>query len=174
LKNPFTYFTGAGVALALLFCIMGATEDSCDPQPSSDLIQRIQQETILQEGTRETGMPNIHNFRERKLLKMILELRDEANLTTYTYLFNTMAGKVGEKLCDSIGYPIPYATEYTNPQKPISPWQGTVTIPQADPNGLFSPTSAEGTWVLCKDPNSPDVKPVYVEPRVVCSPFALK
>lgn len=47
------------------------------------------------------------------------------------------------------------------------------TINQADPNGLFSPASAEGTWILMKDPNGDSVKPVYCEPRVICSPFKL-
>jgi hypothetical protein len=48
-----------------------------------------------------------------------------------------------------------------------------VAIPQADPNGLFSPASAEGTWVLCKVPGKDDVKPVYIEDRVTVSPFPL-
>lgn len=47
-------------------------------------------------------------------------------------------------------------------------------LPQADPNGLFSPASAEGTWILLKDPHGSDVKPVYVEPRVIVSPFKLE
>ena len=46
-------------------------------------------------------------------------------------------------------------------------------LAQADPNGLFSPGSAEGTWIMCKDPKGPDVRPVYVEPRVIVSPFPL-
>jgi hypothetical protein len=47
-------------------------------------------------------------------------------------------------------------------------------LPQADPNGLFSPASAEGTWILMKDPNGKEVKPVYIEPRIIVSPFKLK
>ena len=42
---------------------------------SSDDIQRLQQEQILKEGTAQTGMPAIKNFRERKMLKEILEFR---------------------------------------------------------------------------------------------------
>ena len=49
-----------------------------------------------------------------------------------------------------------------------------VTLPQADPNGLFSPPSAEGTWVMCKDPNSDKVEPIYSEPRIIVSTFPLK
>ena len=87
---------------------------------SSDSIQTEQQETILKEGTSAVGMPAIKNFRERKLLKDIFELRDQSGLVTYTYLFNSMNGKL-VFLCNSIGYGIPYATQFTSPQKNKSP-----------------------------------------------------
>jgi hypothetical protein len=150
----------------------------CDVAPTSDDIQRQQQEKLLKEGTAQTGMPNIVNFRERKLLKDILELRDQDGLVTYTYLYNEMTGKK-VFFCDSIGYGIPYATQYTNPQKVQYNNDAGKTgyaysvIAQADPNGLFSPASAEGTWVMCKDPNGKDVRPVYIEPRVIVSPFKM-
>lgn len=41
-------------------------------------------------------------------------------------------------------------------------------------NWFVSPASAEGTWVMCKDPNGSDVKPVYIEPRVIVSPFDME
>ena len=136
---------------------------------SSDRKQQLAQEEILSEGTAQVGMPAIKNFRERKLLKDIIELRDKTGLVTYTYVWNEMQGKK-VFFCESIGYGIPYATQFTNPEKITI---GGHVIPQADPNGLFSPGSAEGTWVMCKDPNGQDVKPVYVEPRIIVSPFKL-
>jgi hypothetical protein len=139
---------------------------------TSDDIQRRQQETLLKEGTAQTGMPAIKNFRERKLLKDILELRDQTGLMTYTYLWSDFQGKL-VFLCNSIGYGIPYATQYTNPQKRDC-GSCTVVLPQADPNGLFYPASAEGTWVMCLDEGSKETRPVYIEPRVVVSPFKLK
>jgi hypothetical protein len=129
-------------------------------------------------------MPAIKNFRERKILKDILELRDQEGLVTYSYLENMVPqvqpGRtaLGGKLTyfgETIGYGIPYATQYTNPQKiEYHSNSGYGVIAQADPNGLFSPASAEGTWLLMKDPNGKDVLPIYVEPRVVVSPFKLK
>jgi len=146
---------------------------TCGP-PTSDDIQRQQQERLLAEGTAQTGMPAIKNFRERKLLKDILELRDQEGLVTYTYLWNEYTGKK-VFFCDSIGYGIPYATQYTNPSKfESSTSKGYGVIPQADPNGLFSPASAEGTWVMCKNPDGNEVRPVYIEPRIIVSPFKLK
>ncbi|MEK9151293.1 MAG: hypothetical protein AAB547_01535 [Patescibacteria group bacterium] len=144
---------------------------SCDWRPTSDDTQRAQQEKMLQEGTAQVGMPAIKNFRERKLLKDILELRDQQGLVTYTYVWNEMQGKL-VFFCDSIGYGIPYATQFTNPQK-VENYNRSITLPQADPNGLFSPASAEGTWVMCKNPNGKEVRPIYVEPRIIVSPFKL-
>lgn len=155
----------SAVLLVSVFAIFTA-EEGCE---SSDSLQQRQQEVLVKEGNSQVGMPAIKNFRERKMLKDILELRDQDGLLTYTYLYNEMTGNLvffGE----TIGYGIPYATQFTNPMK----WAGTgIALPQADPNGLFSPASAEGTWVLLKDPNSDKVRPVYIEPRIVVSPFKL-
>lgn len=159
------------IALVLFVLWLGG----CEYTPSSDEIQQQQQEKILKEGVSQIGMPAIKNYRERKILKDILEMRDQEGIVTYTYLASEEAGKLGDLLCVSIGFGVPYATQFTNPQKlEFHSGHGYVSLPQADPNGLFSPSSAEGTWVLCKDPNGKDVKPVYVEPRIVVSPFKLK
>lgn len=151
----------------------------CDEHvKTSDDMQREQQERLLAEGTSQVGMPAIKNFRERKLLKEILELRDQDGLVTYTYLYNEREGKL-VFLGETIGYGLPYATQFTNPEKierytaPGGGHWAYEALPQADPNGLFSPSSAEGTWVLLKDPNGKDVRPVYIEPRIVVSPFKL-
>lgn len=156
-------------ALPLLFVVAGG----CDNTPTSDDVQRKQSERLLAEGTAQVGMPAIKNFRERKLLKEILELRDQEGLVTYTYLYNEREGKL-VYLGETVGYGIPYSTQFTNPEK--SEWHhngGWINLPQADPNGLFSPGSAEGTWVLLKNPNGKEVEPVYIEPRIVVSPFKL-
>ena len=158
------------IASVSLLAVLGLTLTGCIEE-SSDYTQREQQERILQEGTAQTGMPAIKNFRERKLLKQIIEMRDQDGLVTYTYTVPETTGRP-VFLCNSIGYGLPAATQYTNPHK-YERISG-VTIPQADPNGLFSPSSAEGTWVMCTDPSGTGkTRPVYVEPRVIVSPFKL-
>jgi hypothetical protein len=167
-------FKKALLAVPTLLLLMGASEPGCEVQPTSDQKQQAQQERLLQEGTSQTGMPAIKNFRERKLLKDILELRDQDGLATYTYVWSEMQGKM-IFFCNSFGYGIPYATQYTNPQKIADHNQGGYAIlAQADPNGLFSPAAAEGTWVMCKNPKGGDVRPVYIEPRVIVAPFPLQ
>lgn len=149
---------------------------SCYKEPiNSDKIQQKQQEVLLQEAISQVGMPSVKNFRERKLMKDILELRDQDGLVTYTYLWSEMLGKP-VFFCNSIGYGLPYSTQFTNPQKieKMGCDCNTEVIAQADPNGLFSPTSSDGTWVLCKDPQSEKVLPVFIEPRAIVSPFKLE
>ena len=151
---------------AVLFCGLSLT--GCIEENADDT-QRRQQEQMSKEATAQTGMPAITQFTERKNLKRILELRDRAKFVTYTYV---MVPGTGERkfLCKSFGYGIPYATQYTNPEK--YEYNGT-TIPQADPNGLYSPASADATWVLCVNPAGGEPAVVYEENRITVSPFEL-
>jgi hypothetical protein len=91
---------------------------------------------------------------------------------TYTYIVD-MNGKF-HKVCDSIGYGLPYATQFTNPQMRVGGQNGNVTLPQADPNGLYSPASADGTWVMCLNPNTKRAEPQYIEPRIVTMTYPLE
>ena len=146
----------------------------CAPySDTSDQIQNKKQEELTKQSVESVGLPAIKNFQEKRILKDILELRDNPKFATYTYT-EDMNGKLHLR-CHSIGYGIPYSTQYTNPQKiTFVDAHGYETLPQADPNGLFSPASADGTWVLCKDPNSDVVQPIYLEPRIITSPFPLE
>ena len=145
---------------------------ACDQRPeTSTQIERKKQEEMSLQAVQQVGMPAITNFAEKRMMKDILELRDK-NVATVTYLVG-MNNQL-TKVCDSVGYGLPYATQYTNPQRVSDYTHGVVAIPQADPNGLYSPASAEGTWVLCVDHKDGKAKPLYIEPRIIVSPFALQ
>jgi hypothetical protein len=144
---------------------------ACDGPLSSTQIERQKQEEISKQGVESVGFPAITNFAEKRMMKDIIELRDQ-NVATTTYITD-MNGRL-HKVCNSVGYGLPYATQYTNPMRAGGGGSGGYyTIPQADPNGLYSPASADGTWILCVDAKSGKPKPVYVEPRVIVSPFPL-
>ena len=121
-------------------------------------------------GVETVGFPAIVNYAEKRMMKDIIEKRD-AMQPTYTYIVD-MNGRF-HKVCDSLGYGLPYATQYTNPQRLASDGHGSVAIPQADPNGLFSPASAEGTWVMCLNPKTKKAEPQYIEPRIITSTYPL-
>jgi hypothetical protein len=172
--------TTSKVFLTAILAVMLLFLTACGPMSdtrTADQKQAANQETILQEGNAQTGMPNIKNFRERKLLKDILEMRDQNGLVTYTYLFSEQTAKICF-LGNTVGYGIPYATQYTSPQRPAkyneAQMAGNLALPQADPNGLFSPAAAEGTWILMKDPRGGEVRPAYIEPRIMTFTFRLE
>jgi hypothetical protein len=156
--------------LVILLCTIGLT--ACDPQPqNASQIERKKQEELTLRGVESVGMPAVVNFAEKRMMKDIIELRDQMQ-PTYTYIID-MNGKP-HKICDSLGYGLPYATQYTNPQMPQQPFGGnTYVLPQADPNGLYSPSSADGTWVMCLNPKTKKAEPQYIEPRIITTTFPL-
>lgn len=157
------------VVLMISFMLVG-----CEQTPSSDQIMNKQQEKLAQEAVAELGLPAIKNFTEKRFLKMIIELRDQPNIINYAYLFAENSGQL-VFIGKCIGYGIPYATQYTNPERAThGDSYGRVTLPQADPNGLFSPASAEGTWLMLVNPQTNKPQAVYIEPKVIVSPFPLK
>ena len=156
-----------------LLTILAFTLTSCDDPKNSNTVLSAKQENLMQEAVRQVGMPNIVNFTQRKQLKMIQELCDQENLICYAYIVPEMTGKP-VFLGKCIGFGIPYATQYTNPQKvAYDQWHDSPVLSQADPNGLFMPDNAEGTWLMMIDPKTKEIHPVYCEPRVLVSPFPL-
>jgi len=140
-------------------------------ESASDKKLKKQTEQLMVEANAQVGMPAIVNFQERKLAKMIFELRDKSKLVTYAYIVNHMTGEL-VFLGKCIGFGLPYSVQYTNPEKKISAYE--LTIPQADPNGLFMPQGLSATWLMMINPETKKAEPVYVEPEIIVSPFPLK
>lgn len=148
-------------ALLLVSCGDGGT----------DFKQQQETDALMQELHKQVGLPNIKNFQQKKLMKMIFELNDQENLLTYVYLKSDYTGKliyVGE----AIGFGVPFSAQYTNPTRISKLFGNRYKMPQPDPNGLFMPTSSSATWVMMMDPEG-NPRPVYFEPEIVVSPFKL-
>ena len=146
----------------------------------SDTMVQGQQEQSMQEMVRQTGLPSISNFTEKKMMKMLYELRDKEDLVCHAYLMNVMTGEVGQYLGKCIGYGLPASTQYSNPEKTVSKRMGfdsgyfVGTLPQAEPNGLFMPEGLSATWLMMIDPTTGEARPVYIEPQIIVSPFELR
>ncbi len=156
-------------ALVISACVLALA--GCSSNNSGNHIINQQQRNVDKEAAYKVGFPNITNFAEKREYKLIYELRDHM-FPTITY----MKGFHGHlhKVCDSIGYGIPYSTQYSNPDRVHRNNQyHAKVLPQADPNGLFSPAESAATWVLCYDPQTKQVEPVYSEPDIVVSQFPL-
>ena len=160
-----------GIGLVVVMCIGLVGCDFSDG--SNDSTQATQTEALQKQATSKLGMPNIKNFYEKQTLKTIMEACDDSKLITYTYIKNDMTGKF-TYLGQSLGYGVPYSTEYTNPEViKGSTASAYVAIPQADPNGLYKAQGVSATWIMLIDPITKVSKPVYVESEITVSPFKL-
>ena len=158
------------LTLCFLLPLCAFYDDGCSNESQSDHDQRVKQEEMSRNANAQIGMPGIANFTEKKIMRRLYEMRDQ-NITTFTYMVD-MNGHL-HHVCDSMGFGLPYSTQFSNPEK-VNPsgYQGP-NIPQSEPNGLFMPSSAEGTWVICASTKG-EFTPMYIEPRVIVSPFRLR
>lgn len=161
------------LAILPMALLLATSEDSCSTK-TGDRSTVEAQEKLTNEANAQVGLPRITNFTEKKMVNMLYELRD-TKIATFTYVPD-MNGRLFH-VCDSIGYGLPYGVQFTNPERPAYSYetheQGNIALPQAEPNGLYMPPTAEGTWVMCAGEKGA-VDPIYVEPRVVVSPHKLK
>ena len=162
--------------LMLLVGVLMLSSCNYKISPTADDIQAEATKQQLLEGTAQVGMPAIVNWTELKQFKQILELRDQANLITHTYLMNELNGEIGQYLGKSIGFGIPAATQFTNPIKTVDiliNGGGAEQLPQADPNGLYMPTSTTATWVILIDDKG-KLQPSFIEPNILVFPFKIQ
>ena len=155
-----------------LCALLMAADDSCGSQRSeADKKMDAATRATTEQAVAQVGMPGITNFTEKRIVRTLYELRDK-NIATFTYVPD-LQGKLWH-LCDSIGYGLPYGVQFTNPHTPVWPeYHDSNMADQPEPNGLFMPPSAEGTWIICAGPKR-EMQPIYTEPRVIVSPFRLR
>lgn len=154
------------LSISLLLVACGEYERSADYKQSQ------QTEKLMTEVNNQIGMPNIVNFQQKKLMKMIYELCDKEDLICYAYIKSDYTGKL-VYIGKCIGYGIPFSAQYSNPE--VLKYINTCyeKIPQPEPNGLFMPVSSSATWLIMINPKTNKPQPVYLEPEIVVSPFEL-
>lgn len=128
------------------------------------------QEEITDTAALAVPFPKITKFQELKILSKLYEVRDQSDMM-FTYS-EAMDGSL-TKICNSLGFGIPYGTQFSNPEK--LQWNsssGYANIPQAEPNGAYTGTATtDATWVLCFGPGG--VYPFYWEGTINVSPVEI-
>lgn len=146
---------------AVALCCMA---DSCDVHPSA-----AQKEAAIVEKQNQLYVnnqpPPVFDWSlERHLMTELYKARNNA-VATWSYVRNQYTGKILSS-CPSIGFPISAATQLTNPMVIKTYYQNAITtLPQNEPNGLFTPAESRGTYVMCLDKNG-QVTPRYYEEDV--------
>jgi len=167
--------------LALLLFASMIIFTGCEPTVAASSAKQQEArktEQLMKEMNASVGMPSITNYQEKRWAKMIFELRDKSDLVTYAYIVD-MNGNL-HFLGKCIGYGLPYSVQYTAPQVvgavdggqygAMNPY----VLPQADPNGLYMPEGLSATWLMMEDPDTGEIKPVYIEQEILVSPFKLR
>jgi len=99
---------------------------------------------------------------ERHIFIELYKARNNA-VQTYSYVRNWQGQIIFS--CESIGFPMPANTQLTNPDKLARDRIESVTIPQPEPNGLFTSPSNVGTYVFCINDDG-SVSPSYFEAEI--------
>lgn len=113
-------------------------------------------------------VPDLNGYSwEREILRQTYVARN-SKVATYTYITNLNGDLI--EICPSLGYPIPYSTQMTNPQVYVA---NGGTLPQPEPNSLYPPSDAAATLVACVNAEG-QISPAYVEQDVMAFPFRVE
>ena len=163
-KTSIAALTAVGLLLG------GAGGDGCTTdQPSSAVSQEhIAQDMQMQQFLRNQPVPSFNWSLERHMLIQLYAARQQAT-NTFSVVQSEYTGKVLWS-CPSIGFPLPYATQLTNPLQAQWSYHGgegvaSAVVSQQEPNGLFTPSQSDATWVPCVDDKG-RITPVYEEKHV--------
>lgn len=153
---------------AIILIIFALVFSAC--ADSSSRIEQKQQEGGQLSLLQNQPVPDLGGFSlERKIVIETYQARNRV-IATYTYTM-TYDGRIIE-ICASIGYPIPYATQLTNPLRYEYNSNGAV-LGNPEPNGLYTPSSAEATLVQCVNEDG-SVTPTYWEDRIFTLPYRIQ
>lgn len=152
----------AGVVLTLAAC--GITNQSLTQDQN-------QTNSQLQTYQKVQPVPFYNWSEQRNTLIQIYNAKNEARNTWA--VVESMTG-VALWSCPSVGFPIPADTQLTNPDQIAATQMGSTyysgVVSQMEPDGLYSSTATDATYVLCVRPNG-QIVPIYTEQKVSMFPF---
>ena len=152
----------------ILIMILSVSFMGCETAETRDAQNVDSQQTQYQKAQ---PAPKFDWSQERGLAIELYNIRNE-RVATHS-VWRSDYGMI-EGDCPSIGFPLPYDVQLTNPLRVANTGGGAV-IEQAEPNGLFSSKSTSATWVRCVVKVNGRVMdaPIYVEGKVTAYPYPL-
>ena len=158
------------VSFVLMFLVFAFVFSACGYAADSTDIEKAQQESGTKSLFENQPLPDLGGYSfERQIVIDTYSARNRI-VATWSYLF-TMQGAIIE-ICPSIGYPIPYTTQLTNPLKIDGNSYGYTSIGNPEPNGLYTGTTS-ATFVQCVQSDG-SVTPVYIESEVLAFPYRIQ
>jgi hypothetical protein len=136
-------FAGLALAASLAAC----TGSSSNGNSAESTQQQADTTTLV-------NNQSVPGFNYSQMRQNLIEIETaQANGAQSTSFFFTANGTVPLSSCPSIGVPIPNTASLSNPHQII--WgqnnAGPGVVDQMDPNGVYAPTTSDGTYVICID-----------------------
>ena len=159
--------------LIVLLALLTMGSDGCSAEEPQDRADRLVV-SKQQEQYRQNQPIRRYNFsNELDIYQQIYDARVEGSISTWTVI----RSNTGVILDDfsSLGFPLPYDVQLTNPLKAVDFHEAAVTIEQPEPNGLYSSKNTAATWVLVVRmvEGVAVVTPFYSEDKVSCYPYPI-
>ena len=156
--------------LVVLLVLFAFLLTSCAGNDTQSLEQGQQREAV-NSIIRNQPIPDLGGYSFERQIVIETYLARNNTIATYAYMI-AMDGKLIE-ICPSIGYPIPYSTQLTNPLRTVDGYNTSTAVANAEPNGLYPPGDAAATLVQCVQPDG-SVSPVYIEWYVLAFPYRIQ
>lgn len=156
-------------ALLALFTVTAAacTEDTGDRQDRA-FSERAQQ-------SYNKAQPP-HEYDASQARDNLIAAHDAMAVGANSWTVQYVEGVGATFQCPSVGFPIPYGAQLTNPQKIHNSANGNLTLPQIEPYGLYPPPDVAATFANCVLPDG-TIGVFYSEPAlttylfdVTCNP----
>jgi hypothetical protein len=133
--------------------VFGAAACSTGSSSNGNTAEQQQQQTDTTNLESSQPLPAVYYSQERQNL-IDIELAEVNDVRTTSFVVTEM----GQLLysCPSIGFGIPDSASLSNPLQigwSYNGWSNGMVdsgvVGQMDPNGIYAPTSSEGTWAIC-------------------------
>jgi hypothetical protein len=157
------------ILMSVVVFFLFTAQDCADSNVSKEIQQQSRGQASLLDNQ---PVPDLGGYSFERDIVIKTYLARNRTIATYTYTMTEIDAKIIE-ICASIGYPIPYATQLTNPLRTVYDYRDSAVVGNPEPNGLYTPDSAEGTLVNCVNPDG-SVTPTYWEPRVFALPYRIQ
>lgn len=143
------------------------TLTACDPQTSGDQQEKAFTEQAQQQFN--TGQPP-HAYDASQARENLIAAQDAMAYGANSWTVQMMPGVGITFQCASRGFPLPFGTELTNPEKPVYATNGNFTVPQMEPYGLYPPADVPATLANCVLPDG-SIGIFYSEPDLTTFMF---
>jgi hypothetical protein len=151
------------IVLALVL-VVAFVLSACSASDQAQYAEREQQGAGVLAIVQNQPIPNLGGYSFERQIMIETYLARNNTVSTFAYLF-TFDGKIVE-ICPSIGYPIPYSTQLSNPFD----MSGRAN-PEA--NSLYPPSNTAATLVQCVNSDG-SVSPTYIEDNVMAFPYRIR